>query len=506
MKLAVACLFALSAVAQNLPPINGTVVEYGSNAPIAAAEVILYEFVTIEGIYTRNVVSKIATDSRGAFTLKPEHPGSYFVEATKPTYLTAEELDALGPSPVLHRSELSLTITSAPVPDIQFILIRPGGLTGRVVDENDKPIPNFTVAALLNGIPSNLAVRAVTDSAGTFLYPALIPAPRTILAGPPNALPVSITYDLQAAADEEIESTYWPGGVTDPSRALPVDVVAGAVMDVGTIRVRNVRYYHAHVTYSGECDGEKWGATFVEGYGVVYVNCAKEFLLNRLTPGAHTLRVWVGNKKWAAIPFTIDRENIELALNFTPSTDIPVRVVNADGGKLPPLGQMRVRVGDAEAAAIDPQGNAMIRSVLWPRQQVSVLLPPATLAIKEFRYSNVPVVDGLIAAAPGSVLEIVVDEKPSSIAGTTDPSARIFLAKWPFVPTMAAPYQYFAQADESGRFEVGSLAAGEYRAVALRRGLTATQQLEGLLAAAPKITLERGAQKTIELKPSDAAR
>ena len=53
MKFAAALFLTLAAFAQDMSEIHGTVAEYGTNAPIAAAEVILDEFVTIDSASTK---------------------------------------------------------------------------------------------------------------------------------------------------------------------------------------------------------------------------------------------------------------------------------------------------------------------------------------------------------------------------------------------------------------------------------------------------------------------
>jgi hypothetical protein len=524
-------LFALAALAQSpaVPEIRGTVIEFGTNAPIPAAEVVLYEFVTIDTIYSRRAAFTVVTDSRGAFTFKPLHIGNYFMEARKATYLTAVELDALGPIPDPHMAEIALTVNADPLPDIRFILIRPGGLTGRVIDENDKPVPNFTLTTLRPNASQSRSASAITDRGGVFTFPTLVPAPHVIRVGPVHEMMVpmipSFTKEDIARVEQDFETTYWPGGVSDPAIALPAAVVPGTVANIGTIRVRKIPYYRAHLTFAGQCGPkESWVFTFANAAGIMLGRCG-EGLIDKLLPGTHTIGIWSSGEQpasvatnWTIISFTVDRKNADVPVVFAPAVDVPGRIVNASGDKqLPQIGTMRIGLRPTtdfsyatqlRDVKTDPEGNFTMQKVAWPRHQVSVHQIPPGVAIQEIRYNNQRVTDGTIDLAAGALLEIVVDDLPAAITGTAEPSARIYAARWPFAGMASAPYLEIVTAEATGRFRIGSLAASEYRVIAVPSATPFIDPptLTRLLTAAPRIILDRGAQQSIELKLSDPTR
>ncbi len=59
MRVVATFLIALASFGQDLPAVRGTIVEYGTTppSPLVGAEVILYEFATVDGVYGRKPVS-----------------------------------------------------------------------------------------------------------------------------------------------------------------------------------------------------------------------------------------------------------------------------------------------------------------------------------------------------------------------------------------------------------------------------------------------------------------
>ncbi len=507
-----------------MPELRGTVVEYGTNTPIAAAEVILYEFVTIDGLYTRKQVASVITDPRGAFTLKPEHPGNFYIEAKKQTYLTAEQEDSLGPITGTHLAETLLNIARDPIPPIHFILIRPGGITGRVIDEDGKPVPNFTLTTAVPGVPQWLAAKATTGRDGVFTFQTLVPVPRVIRAGPEDSRTLALNFkfkpeDIDKVVDD-ISTTYWPGGTSDPALALPFDIIPGNIANAGTIQIRKAPYYRAHLTFGDECKAVNFAQAQVGGFMAAF-GCNKEVLIEKLSPGSYNLVLWVNAAEptqvaeWALASFTIDRKNVEVPVVFSRSIDIEGRVVNASGGRLPALGNAAVRLttelgfsGRPLDAKPGEDGRFVIHNAAWPRHRVFYEPLAPGLAIKEIRYNNQPSPDGFINISAGAPLEIVVDDNPAVITGSAPPGSRIYAARWPSTGVAAAPYLLVTAADASGSFRVGSLAAGEYRAIAVPSATPFIEPpiLVRLLAASSKITLDRGTQHAVELKLSDPSR
>src|SRR6187399_810190 len=88
MRILAAILLALGAIAQPVPEyeIRGSVLEYGSAAPIAAAEVVLKEFVSVDNVITPKIIATALTTARGEFSFKPGHIGNFYIETHKAGY------------------------------------------------------------------------------------------------------------------------------------------------------------------------------------------------------------------------------------------------------------------------------------------------------------------------------------------------------------------------------------------------------------------------------------
>lgn len=127
----------------------------------------------------------------------------------------------------------------------------------------------------------------------------------------------------------------WPGGVKTREEVLPIPVADGSSANAGTITVRKTPYYRAHVSLAGECaPNERWVYRIItkqEGFPPSeeqFGGCRKEFLLTGLTPGEHTLAVWVGRdvNAWGLAPFTITNKNVEVTLCLSPSFSVTGQV------------------------------------------------------------------------------------------------------------------------------------------------------------------------------------
>jgi len=133
MKLLISCLLAGLACAQSTPQleVRGTVVEAGLG--VADAEITLFEFLLDS---ERAVVRTVA---------------SMAGEGGKPT-------ESAGTPAYVDREH--------PVQEVRFSLLRPGEITGRVVDDDDNPVTGLAIAVQHRAtcVVFGPDPRAVTDS------------------------------------------------------------------------------------------------------------------------------------------------------------------------------------------------------------------------------------------------------------------------------------------------------------------------------------------------------
>jgi Carboxypeptidase regulatory-like domain len=530
MKPLIPCLLAAAlACAQSAEQleIRGTVVEGALG--IAGATVTLYEFGhTPAEATTRSVFATTSTDSTGAFVFHPARAGEYYVEVKKEGYF-AESFDGPTVDPVDSTGDPASIDQDHPSQERKFSLMRLGELRGRVIDENGKPLAKLSVLVQAPSSSSRRALaRATTDQDGYFAASKLRPADYLVRIGPQHGGPEILAQfsegDLKTV-DQDLESSFWPGG-GDERSAYPLPVNSGASLSVGTITARKATYYRAHLSVqSGDCaPGEKWNFSTRDTSGFfTQVSCRKDFLVRNLAPGSHSLVLSTnpprGEKQhWAVASVEVTDHNLEIALIMAPGADISGRLVAADGATLPPPGKTSVAVSlvlarlSFETRVSDPGGTFRLVALPGDRNRISVNGLAGKFYLKEIRYNGLAVTDGIIKPMAGApaLLEIVIDDKAATISGSVAEREKVtdrvmvVAVKWPVSAEGLSVLMLSASApaDDQGRFQIGGLAPGEYRVLALTGDMLISLNGDAsrLLSNAEKVTLERGSSQSVSLK------
>lgn len=494
--------------------IRGTVVE--GTLGIGGVTVTLYEFGhTPAEATTRTVFAVTFTDATGKFTFHPTRAGEYYVEVKKEGYF-ADSYDGPTVDPVDSTGDPVSIDANHPLRERKFSLIRLGQLRGRIVDEDGKPLANLRV-----GIRPGTITPVVTDQDGYFAAVKLRPGDYlvSVLRRGPEILPQFSEEDLKVV-DQDLQVSSWPG--------VPVPIRSGASLSVGTITARKTPYYRAHLSIKGaDCtEGETWTfsptTALAPGFGLP-VPCGKEFLVRNLAPGSYTFTLSTsgrrGEKKQSAItPVEVTDRNLEVAMTMSGGTDINARLVAVEG-VTPPTGKITITVSQVAGSALGsqmvaagPDGQFLIRGLPDIRHQVSVNGLMGKFYVKEIRYNGVVVTDGIITPIPGAPgqLDIVIDDHAATISGSVaerdkvSGGVMVTAVKWPVSSEAASLLEMLgpnasAMADDQGRFQIGGLAPGEYRVMAIPVG-----SLSGLppdtVSRAEKVTLERGGSHSVSLK------
>jgi len=534
VSIRLALLLALAAIAfGQTPEVRGTVIELGSNIPIAGVKVTLSEFVPIDNLVTRKQVSTTFTGTTGAYSFKPGHTGQFYLVVTKEGYVSPA-VRAPGSDISERGGERPTDLTDGkPLVEEHFTLVRPGSIIGRLIDENEKPITDVRVTIVRRGPTGilNSGVPAVTAIDGSFTGGNLLPGAYLVRVGPPTRASVtSIAYSEAEAkiVEQDVEVSYWPGGTPDSESALPIQVVPSLATSIGTIRVRKVPYYRAHITADDDCSTNKtWNMSLIDqaDSSALLISrpipCRQSFILPKLRPGRYELALRSGSPSsamdWSLTPFAITNRNIAVQATFSPAIDIPIQFAMTGNAPLPSLASTRVsfRTPDANLPINDPprlekDGRATAR-VSWPLQTLFVDDLPNNLYIKELRYNRTTLSSRTFTPSHGAPLEIILDDNAASLSITvTDrdrpvPGASIFLVKWPPSGPLTRietnrPATVYRGTDTQGLANIEGLAPGEYHIVAIPRETKTTGVLDPLLRNAQKITLDRGAQMTLPLK------
>lgn len=523
------------------PEIRGTVVEGGTNLPIANAEITIS---ILEG-YRLKEVTKTNTDTSGAFRVGIDKLREYSVRAEKPGY-TYDGTNPMRHSPS-NQAHVKLDKEHSSA-EARLVLFRAGELTGRVVDaETGKPIANLRVYPITllyaHGRPTQIGHKpAVTDSEGQFVATGLQPG-RYLVEVRPQALGkeqflLKFSADDLKAVDSDYQRSYWPGG-GGFDMALPVWVLPGDSSSVGTIKARKGPFYRIHLSIPADncTPGEKVNiiATmllFMDSGGGGEGECGKDYVLRNFEPGPYSLYVLSGqtpeDRKRFILPVEVIDKNLDLTIPLARGVDIHGRIVVAEGASKPELENIKIRIivtGDIQFAdewpPVSPDSEGRFHFVNRPiaRVRISVLDLPANFDVKEIRYNGSAVTDNIVALngnAPVQSLEIVVDDKPALIRGTVVDGdkavgrAHVVLLKWPVSVEDVFLSAKTTEAEEGGQFHFAGLAPGEYRILAVRpetsESLDEPHVLERLLSGAETLTLSASVTQNQTLKVTDPGR
>jgi hypothetical protein len=520
--------------------IHGVVTEVGLKPGLAGAEVTLFEFAGPDRV--RTFFATTATDMGGEFRFHPERFGDYWVEVKKQSYFAAIPIEGLSslPKPLSETTGTLVSVNAGiPSQEVRLTLIRPGELTGSVIDENDKPLPKILVEVTTAGSPLLSSVIAHTDADGSFTVNNLIPGEYLVklspaLNGSVTVMPQFSEDDLKAV-DQTLETVYWPGA-PDERSATPARVIPGASATLGTIRMRKTVSYRARVSMTG-CqpdDLPSFGVAPSSGGGPMFVlnvggkiqtfnglavTSCQDFLVKGLKPGSYTFRL-SSQRTWAAAPVEVTSRNPEVALTMAPGMNVTGRVVAGEDVTLPPLDKLRVTLTGTEFAhrnsvsLLDEKGGFGAKDLWGTSHRVQLSGLGDKYYVKEIRVDGRATPEGAVTLQQGSKLEIEIDDQPAAIAGSVTDGDKpfsqplIFAARW---PSLEAPFRP-ATGDNNGRFQITGLPPGEYRILAVQSAplpdgqQIGSQMLTQLWSSAEKVTLERGGAQSVSLKLSDPMR
>ena len=521
--------------------IRGLVLEPGSVLGVAGAEVTLYDFVR-DADNARVAFATATTDLRGAFQFHPLRLGDYYVEVTKQGYVSSYSFNGqTTPLPESTGTLLSLS-RDRPSQDVRLSLMRPGELTGRVIDEDGNPAAGVRVEVLIpGGSLLSSGGGAVSGKDGSFTATKLRPGEYLVrISSRSDGLATAVqpfSTDDSTVVDQRLATSYWPG-VLDEQSAYPVLVSPGSTVTVGTITAVKVPHYRVRVSVPGDCGPDDKSEFFVfdaGGTSMRFTNPAsffslsfsplscKDFLVRDLLPGSYQFALRNAHG-WAIAPVDITTSNLDIALAITPDEDMYGRVIAAEGAILPPLDTLKIELKPANDVwrlyRIPPpstvaEGRFLFKNVGWLRHHVVVRGLGSRYYVKEVRNDGRVAPDGVVTLSQGAQLEIVIDDRPAVLSGSVTEDERpvsqpiVYLTRWPM--SSLNPI-VDTTGDNEGRFQITGLAPGDYRVLAvlsapLADGLELKKDvLPRLWHRAEKLTLKRGSSQTVALKLADTWR
>jgi hypothetical protein len=521
--------------------IHGVVREIGLGLGLTGAEVTIFEFAG--PARQKTAVATALTDPAGEFIFHPARLGDYWIAVKKQAYFASipiegvASLGSINAKPPAEETGTLVTVSAAhPSQEVRLALMRPGELSGTVLDDSDKPIRNTLIEITMAGPPAAGRAAVSTDSAGVFRAPMLMPGDYIIKATPRGtsfgrALPKFSQDDL-TKIDQELEAAYWPD-VPDQVSAASVRVSPGASLSLGTIHLHKTPSYRVRVSIEGCASGDAPSLTIiapgeralpvlqddsVAGRPFARVESCEDALVLGLKPGSYTFQL-DGRRTWASTAVEVVNKNREARLTLSSGVDVSGRIIlnkaAGDGVTLPALDKVSVEIGPGARAAPDAKGAFRASNVMGPSQRIHLDGLSDKYCVKEIRVDGQAALDGVAMLYQGSVLEIVLDDQPASVLGSVTDGDKpfsqplVFVAKWPS-PAGVSPHSITG--DNRGQFQITGLEPGEYRVLAvpstpLPDGQQIKETMLGKLwADAERVTLERGGSKTVALKLTDPLR
>lgn len=541
--LAMCALTWVTAWAQNTaqaPPIQirGVVTEIGLGG-LAAAQVTAYEFAGPER--EKRVVASTVTGQTGAFSFDLAGFGDYWVEVKKDAYVASMTVDGPGAqasqAPQKPRASETGTLVTVsaehPRAQVRLTLMRPGSLSGAVLDENDKPVESALVELWMAGAPDLSRSVARTGKDGVFQTRGLMPGEYIVRISPRLATlsaPVGrFSEEDLTSTDDEPQILYWPGA-TDQASATPARVYPGAEASLGTVHMRKTPSYRVRVSVGGCQPGNLPALSVVPRgaadpipvsllqFGRAFGSC-DDLLVRGMKPGSYTFLLLAKGES-AAAQVDIGNKNAEVKMTLAPTAVINGGFLpGRDDLPMPDLSKVRVQftpaengAGNVSVSAPDAKGAfvAKVESSLGERVACTGL--GDQFYVKEIRVDGQTAPDGVVHLYSGSKLEIVLDDRPASLTGSVTDQGEsfsqplIFLIQW---PSHAGPIQLPITGDNSGQFHINGLAPGEYRVLAVpSTSLPDGEQIKfamlgRLWNTAESFTIERGGSKELKLSISN---
>lgn len=516
----------------------GSVVEMGTGAPIAGAEVSAGRLeTTAEGISrlaTDDSGQRAVTDANGRFELSVPAAGTYLVRAAHSNYRP--------PGPELDAFTAAATVVVEPgsprLEGLRIELSKDVAIIGRILDEHTRePLPGFAAHAGARSrrvsFDVDMPVRSEPSGRdGRFHLKGLPPAPYRVRIDPPRSQKPRIepgTISMETAeASEGYCVTWWPGAA-NRAHGMIIPLSSGAEFDLGNIAPRRCMKYAVTVQVTAETCGS--GARMnvalrplsgAQGAQAEFP-CGSPFTILQVAPGDYELivssrseskakRIW----GYTTISVTAKHERVEIMLN--PASRICGIVSGPD--PMPEhlrFSELRITIRTHPNLSIpgkppvrvNQRGEFCDEEVPPGPQRLRLTGLPNGIYASGLTYNGVRLESQWLPSP--SVGENRLNIRLSDGAGQIDgrvlvgkipqAGARVFLVRWPVqIQTLRQDLQ-FARADAEGRFTFERVTPGRYRLLAALEDVTADWTLDSLLArlnASPAVVVKEGESKNLD--------
>lgn len=474
------------------------------------------------------------TGADGQYAFQHLPPGSYAVAASCSGYASQQygERRSAAPAPIALAADQRLS-------GIDLVLAPAGVIAGQILDEDQQPFAGATVEALVarteQGRPSLAAVATTaSDDLGNFRLIGLPAGEYYVSAADPafahagdetGPLRYSPTYYPGATSvDDASRVTVTPGGAPPPRVVIRLKIVRPARIS-GTLTAPGNAPLMSGSVLLRALHGEFFT---VAPPADVSMLPDGTFAFRNVPPGRYQIlaRAEVPRETSLFATFRvvvegIDLDNVVIPLLPGAMASGKVETEGARSRKLS-LAGARVRApladgsmfGDALTGDVRPDGSYTIRGLMPGTHTFTIEGLPAPWLVKSVSYRDQDISDAgmpVESRAKYQDIRITITDEPTDVSGTVRdarsapaPDAAVLLI--PMAQQFWTPVSRrfgFTRTDESGRYRVRGLPAGEYRVVALidldesqayRREL-----LQRLSAAGAVLELKPRESRTLDL-------
>ena len=486
------------------------------------------------------------TDAQGMYEVKDLPAGRYTLTATKGSFVSLQ----YGQTRPNEPGKPLQILDAQTVDKVDFSLPRGSVLTGRILDEFGEPASDVMVAAMryqyIQGrrrlTPAGRT--SMTNDIGEF----------RIFGLPPGQYYLSATLRggggmmMDAASDDRsgYAPTYYPG-TPNAAEAQRINVPIGqAISDItmSLVQTRTARITGTAFDASGKpLSGgflmmmQRTGSMFMTSSGT-QIKADGSFTVSNVAPGDYTLQAQMpggmpgelGEFATANVTVTGDDLTGVQLIGTRMITATGRIVVDAEAAKSLQPSTMRIATvpGNPDQMMMGGAGGGRVNDdftfELRTRPGVQLIrlqsgLGPSGWMTKAVRVNGVDVTDTGLEFRPNediSGIEIELTNQPGTVSGlvttvrgepSKDYTVVVFAQdpqKWGFM----SRYLSTGRPDQDGRFQIRSLPAGNYYAVAvdyLEQGeQTDPEVLDKLRDRATSFSLNDGETKTLDLKLQSA--
>lgn len=528
-------LWLLLQVVQTTPPadqlratVRGHVFALDNGAPLKRAQV------TLRGNQRQSDPQSTMTDAQGAYEFRNVDPGNYNVFASKSGYIAA----GVGQGgPQRPGSQISAR-AGQDVKDVDIRLMRGGGISGVVTDEDGEPMANVAVQAMVRTYrrgQSTINGRggANTDDRGQYRIYGLPPGRYYVQAVQRGVFAVPGRDEMVGYAP-----TFYPNALTlqDGQR---VDLTSGGEVSRIDMVIRSV----PTVTVSGRVIDGFTGHPAGEGYvSIVGADMMRgggggsgaqirgdgTFRISGVLPGKSRLMVSAergggyGPRPFSRLIDVGSSSISDLQIVVSPGVTVRGKVV-ADGGNVPLNLRLSLAArgeafgGPGFGGGVTALNNDLtfeVENVQPGDYDINVGGPNAAFYVREVRKGTENVLEHGLTVADGSPVndvEVVLDFQPGALAGkAVDENGEQISGATVVLVSADAKYRaldrYFrtGSVDSNGNYKVSGVVPGSYLAF-LWPG-TDPYQLQDpdvfgpLEKHATRVSVEKGATATQDLR------